>query len=393
MGEIRKRGAIWWIRYYRNGRRYEESARTTKQDDAARLLKQREGDVAHGMPITPAIGRLTFEDAAKDLLTDYQVNGRRSYVHVKRRIEAGLGPWFNRRRMASISTSDVRAYTAHRLEAGAAKATINRELAALKRAFTLAMQAGKVLRRPYIPLLQEDNTRKGFFERAQFEAVRAHLPARLQGVATFAYYTGWRTRSEVLTLQWHQVDFTACTVRLEPGTTKNREGRVFVFKDLTDLRDALERQDADRVRLAKADILSPWVFHRKNGSPIRSFRKTWAAACAKAGCPGRIPHDFRRTAVRNLVRAGVPDTIAMKLTGHKTRAVFDRYDITSEEDLAEAGRKLQALTGTIAGTIVPTTSIVVKAFAKKPRGLKQLGHDPGGDRTHDPVIKSHMLYH
>src|SRR5258708_18801307 len=113
MGEIRKRGAIWWIRYYRNGRRYEESARTTKQDDAARLLKQREGDVAHGMPITPAIGRLTFEDAAKDLLTDYQVNGRRSYVHVKRRIEAGLGPWFNPPRIASISTSDVRAYTPH----------------------------------------------------------------------------------------------------------------------------------------------------------------------------------------------------------------------------------------------------------------------------------------
>ena len=76
-----------------------------------------------------------------------------------------------------------------------------------------------------------------------------------------------------------------------------------------------------------------------------------ATACEAAGCPGRIPHDFRRTAVRNLNRAGVPETVAMKITGHKTRSVFDRYDITSEEDLAEAARKLQALTGTISGTI------------------------------------------
>jgi hypothetical protein len=140
-------------------------------------------------------------------------------------------------------------------------------------------------------------------------------------------------------------------------------------------------------------VICPWVFHRKNGSQIHSFRKAWTTACIKAGCPGRIPHDFRRTAVRNLVRAGVGDTIAMKVTGHKTRAVFDRYDITSEEDLAEASRKLQALTGTISGTIDPLCHIDVKAPEKKARGFKKIAGDPGGDRTHGPVIKSHMLYH
>jgi integrase len=93
-----------------------------------------------------------------------------------------------------------------------------------------------VLRRPHIPLLQEDNTRKGFFERAQFESVRAHLPAPLRGVATFAYCTGWRTTSEILPLQWHQVDLAAGTVRLEPGSTKNREGRLFLFGQLVELR-------------------------------------------------------------------------------------------------------------------------------------------------------------
>jgi hypothetical protein len=92
------------------------------------------------------------------------------------------------------------------------------------------------------------------------------------------------------------------------------------------------------------------VFCRRKGQAIKTFWKRWKTATEGAGCPGRVPHDFRRTAVRNLNRAGVPETVAMKITGHKTRSVFDRYDITSEEDLIEATRKLQMLTGTICGT-------------------------------------------
>lgn len=390
MGQLRKRGSIWWMRYYRNGRRFEESAKTSKYETARDLLKEREGDIAKGVPVTPSLSRLRFEEAAKDLLTDYEVNGRKSYVHVKGRIDRGLMPWFRGRRFATITTSDIRAYTADRQASGAAAATINRELAALKRMFSLAMQAGKVIRRPYIPMLREDNTRKGFFERAQFDAVRARLPKRVQAVATFAYYTGWRTVSEILTLQWHQVDFQAGVVRLEPGTTKNREGRLFVFSHVTELREALEAQDASRKALAarrKKPKITPWVFHRKNGGRIQSFRKVWQHACTGAGCPGRILHDFRRTAVRNLVRAGVPDTIAMKLTGHKTRAVFDRYDITSEEDLAEASRKLQRLAGTIAGTIGDADSTRAIASGENIPEIVGFVDDPGGDRTHDPVIK------
>jgi integrase len=200
MGQIRKRGGVYWIRYYRNGRRFEESAQTDKWEGARDLLRQREGDVSKGVPISAKIGRLRFEDASKDLLTDYQVNGKRSLEHVTRRV-ATLKKWFTGWRMANLSTSDVRTYVAHRQEQGAANATINRELAALKRMFTLAMQAGKLLHRPHIAMLDEDNTRQGFFERAQFEAVRSRLSVPLQAVATFAYYTGWRTRSEILPLE------------------------------------------------------------------------------------------------------------------------------------------------------------------------------------------------
>lgn len=140
-----------------------------------------------------------------------------------------LRPTFKTRRLIGITTSDVRTYVAERQAAGAANATINRELSALKRMFTLAIQAGKLRDKPYIPMLREDNVRRGFFEAAHVESVRAHLPAALQGVATFAYITGWRVRSEILPLEWRQVDWAGRMVRLEPGTTKNREGRSFPF--------------------------------------------------------------------------------------------------------------------------------------------------------------------
>ncbi|RPI19558.1 MAG: hypothetical protein EHM61_28245, partial [Acidobacteria bacterium] len=115
--------------------------------------------------------------------------------------------------------------------------------------------------------------------------------------------------------------------RLFPGMTKNRQGRVFAFT--RDLRAVLEGQWTEAVRLKAKGVTCPYVFNRK-GKVIRDFRAAWRQACEKAGVFGRIPHDLRRTAVRNLVRAGVPERVAMQLTGHLTRSVFERYNIVSE---------------------------------------------------------------
>ena len=371
MGQIRKRGGVLWIRYYnKNGRREEESARTDDRQVAVDLLKIREGEVAKGGTVSAKIGRLRFEEAAQDLVYDYKVNGKRSYRNLKTTIVDGaLTPWFRGWRMASLTTADIRRYVAERQEKGYANATINRELSALKRMFTLAVQAGKLLQRPHIPMLAEDNVRQGFFERAQFEAVRNHLAPLYQALVTLAYYTGWRLNSELLRLEWRQIDRTACVIRLEPGTTKNRDGRTFLYAALDEVQAAVDGLWARHEALEQQGILTPLVFCRRRGQRVHTFWKRWQTACAAAGCPGRIPHDFRRTAVRNLNRAGVPETIAMKITGHKTRSVFDRYDITSEEDLAEASRKLSLLTGTITGTIAKTDAEALKqAVANSVKG-------------------------
>ena len=175
------------------------------------------------------------------------------------------------------------------------------------------------------------------------------LPPMYQAIVTMAYYTGWRINSEILTLEWRQIDRQACVIRLEPGSTKNGRGRTFTYAELIEVKAAVDGLWARHEALERGGTLTPLVFCRRKGQAIRTFWKRWKRQ-RRAGCPGRVPHDFRRTAVRNLNRAGVPESVAMKITGHLTRSVFDRYDITSEEDLAEASRKLQALTGTIAGT-------------------------------------------
>lgn len=380
MGEVRQRGRVWWIRYYRNGRRYEESSGSGKKGVAIDLLKIREGDGAKGVPVTPKIGRLRFEEAANDVLNDYRTNGKRSLDEVERRIRKHLTPFFGGRRMASITTTDVREYVKRRQGettvvrgaydvvgrdgtvrhvreqrrtiAGVSNAEINRELTILKRVFSLAIQAGKLLHKPHIPLLLEHNTRTGFFEPDQFASVRAYLPAPLCPVVEFAYITGWRIASEILPLQWRQVDFRAGELRLDAGTTKNREGRVFPMTD--DLRALLnERRRVTKEAERKRGQIIPWVFFRlvaetRGGQPqpkpIRAFNKAWKAACVAAGCPGRIRHDLRRTAVRNMVRRGVPERVAMQLTGHKTRSVFERYNIVSDGDLRTAAEQLRGLT-------------------------------------------------
>jgi integrase len=352
MGQIRKRGTFYQIRYYRNGQRIEETTEYTKWEEARDLLRKREGAISDGVPITARSTRLTFDDAAKDVIADYAVNGKRSKDDLERRITLHLTPYFGAKRLSAISVADVRAFAARRLEAGASHGEVNRELAIVKRAFRLAVEAEKYHGRvPKIPMLQERNVRQGFFDDAMVDAVLAQLPAPLRPVIRFAYITGWRVQSEVLPMEWRQVDRNAREVRLEPGTTKNQGGRVFPFTDaLSTLFDGLwDEYEA----LKKRGTICRYVFHR-NGKRITDLRGAWTKACTGAGHPGMLVHDLRRSAVRNMERAGLSRSVAMQLTGHKTEAVYRRYAITAEGDLREGVDRLNEIA--VQGSIARSTA-------------------------------------
>jgi integrase len=338
MGQIRKRGKFYQIRYYRDGQRIEESTGETKYEEARNLLKQREGDISRGVPITAKSTRLTFDDAVKDVVTDYKVNGKKSVGGVERRITLHLKPVFGGRTLNSITTADARAFAAKRLEAKASPAEVNRELAIVRRAFRLAVEADRYHGRvPKIRMLQERNVRVGFFDDVMAANVLGKLPPALQPIVRFAYITGWRVQSEVLPLEWRHVDRKTGEVRLDPGATKNQASRVFPFTDA--LRTLIEAQWTEHERLSKAGTICPYVFNR-NGRRVKTLKGAWTNACEDAGYPGKLLHDLRRSAVRNTERAGLSRSVAMQLTGHKTEAVYRRYAITSEADLREGVARL-----------------------------------------------------
>jgi len=337
LGRVYPRGGRWYVDYSVRGQRYREATGFTNRADAVKLLKKRLGEIGKGGFVGPKVERTTFEDLAAMLADDYRLNGRKSLDRALLAVKH-LRSFFGRSRAVDITHDRILAYVRSRMEdedRPAKPATVRTELAALGRMFTLGLRAGKVATRPPLPTITIRNTREGFFEEPEFRAVIAELPEDARPLAEFLYLTGWR-KGEALSLTWRQVDFTAEVVRLEPGTTKNDEGRMFPFRKLPALGALLNAQRA-RTSATERDLgkVVPWVFHRQ-GRPIRSFREAWQRACARAGVHGRYVHDFRRTAVRNLERARVPRSWAMKLTGHKTESVYRRYAIVSEADLGDA---------------------------------------------------------
>jgi len=343
-------GKVFWARYSVNGRFIRESTGTTTKKEAQRFLDSRRGSAAKGEAILPSVDRIKYDEAVTDHRLHYQTTGERAFKESEGRL-AHLDKFIQGKRLAGIGPADTSGYVPQRQGEGVANGTINRELGVLGRMLRLAYENAKLLRLPMIHKLREGKAREGFFEREQFEAVKKHLRPDLQVAVSIAYAFGWRMQSEVLKLRLDQVDLNACTIRLEPGTTKNDEGRIVY---LTPELHSLIQAQVDRVELLSMTMgrpvpyLFPHLRGPHRGKQTQDFRKAWDVACLKAMLEGlegderkrrqaellagpktgflkMLRHDFRRTAVRNMVNAGVPERFAMKITGHKTRAVFDRY--------------------------------------------------------------------
>jgi len=279
---------------------------------------------------TPPVSGLTFDDLVAGYLEDYELHGYRAIKSARSRV-AQLRRVFGGQSADAITSARIRAYQLDRRRAGAATGTINRETSALRRMFRLAVRSGQ---RPDVPTfperLTENPPRQGFFEHEEYLRVRAHLPSGYQDVLDFAYYSGWRRR-EITELTWAEVDEPGGVIRLDPRRSKTRAGRVLPIS--APLAEVLRRRQARRAKTGER------VFDR-DGVTVRAWRRAWPDACRAAGLSNRILHDCRRTAARNLIRAGVPERIAMLLTGHKTRCVFDRYNIVNEQELLTAGQQL-----------------------------------------------------
>ena len=365
MGQLYRRGRVWWVKFYLNGRPIRESTGAVSDGDtppqeAKRFLKAHEGRAAAGLPVLPRADRVRYDEAAKDLREHYETTGSRDPDEAEKRLKH-LDQFFSGRRLASIGGADAAAYVAHRQKDEAANGTINRELAVLSKMLRLAYENGKLLRLPVIRKLKEAAPRSGFLEVAQFTAVCRHLPEDLRVAVTVGYVFGWRVQ-EVLGLERRRVDLERGTLALDPGSTKNDEGRIVYMPP-----DVKVTVAAQLARVDGLQRIVPWVFPNLRGAsepnpgrrrvPVLGerrgdFKKAWATACRKAGVPGMLRHDMRRSAVRNMVNAGVPERVAMTVTGHKTRSVFDRYHIVSPGDLQDVARRL---TGTIPGTVTPQT--------------------------------------
>lgn len=337
--------ATYRIKYYINGKAQVESTGLTNEAEAKRLLKEREGRVATGQPVLPRMDKIRYEEARADLVAFYETYGTRDVSEAKARL-AHLDPYFAGRKLVTIGPADATSYAAARQHEEAANGTINRELATLSKLLHLAYKNGKLLRLPVIEKLREADPRAGFVTREEFDAVSRNLPLELQTAALVAFTLGWRKR-EVLDLEPRQLDLSTGTLRLDPGMTKNREGRVAYLT--SELRDALVAQ-IERVRELGRACEPPrvirWLFPHLDGQHagkrIVDPRKVWSNACRRAGRPGLLLHDLRRSAVRNMEQDGVPRSVATKISGHKTEAVYRRYAIVSDADLASAARKMAA---------------------------------------------------
>jgi integrase len=331
-GTIYRRGKTWWMQYFVRGRLVQETTGFTQKADAENLLKQRIGEVAAGRRVGPE--RATIADLCKLVMEDNRMRNLRDARHVEWRYSANVAPVLGCLLASRFGQAQVRQYIASRRNAGASNATINRELAIVRRGFKLGVREDPPLvqRQAVIPVLEEDNVRQGFLEQDQYEKLLEELPANLRALFVCGYHVGAR-KNELRRIQWPQVDFDCKAIRLPASQTKTKKPRTLpIYGDML-------RWLEDQRAACPADCV--WVFWGRGNHPVDNHLNGWSEACERAGLPGLLFHDLRRSAVRNMKRAGIQDKVAMEITGHRTRSVFDRYNIIDEADVRGAGQLLE----------------------------------------------------
>jgi integrase len=360
-GCVYKRGKTWWFCYSVRGDKYRRSAHTQKRAVAVKALKLAVGESAGSkVIITPIAERVLLGDMLQALKDDYKEKENRPTVGAASRYL--LAHFGAKARALDVTSDAISHYVAARramlirratgkeiivngkrvaeiVEQPPSNGTINFELATLRHSFNLMVRAKKLSRDhvPAMTMLKASKPRQGFLRPADFERLHAALPDHLRDPIRFLFLSGWR-KMEMVTLEWCDVELVRDSsgaivegmARLRAEQSKNDEARALPLPD--ELLEIIARAHAAR------SPACPRVFQHE-GAPLGSFRKTWANACKAAGFGGLLVHDLRRSAVRNLVDSGLPDDVAMLITGHKTHSVFDRYKIRDDTDVKDAMAK------------------------------------------------------
>ena len=329
-GGLWRRGRMWWMKYYVDRYPVFESTKTRNKKRAEEVLRQKMSEVELNQLPDPGSKRLRVVDLLNGLLSDYELRGRASKKQLESRMRLHLIPLLGPIKALDFGRRQVDAYVRQRRQQDAADAAINREMEHLRAAFKLAVDNEELPRVPKFRMLDEDNVRTGFLEHHQYVSLKQTLPAYLFPLFVTGYHVGCRL-GELLKLKWEQVDFPASQVWLERGQTKAKVARVLPIYG--EMKDAL----VEAFKLRNESFPNcKLVFHRE-GEKIVDFRKAWATACKMAEVKGLHFHDLRRSAVRNMDRAGIPRATIRRIIGHETDAMFDRYRIVDQRDVDEAG--------------------------------------------------------
>lgn len=351
-GRLLLRGNIWWMQFYVDGRQHRESTKASDPNKAEKVLRARLKEV-HAHELDPSRSfvsqhdrRRTVADLMDALKTDFQIRGIDSGPNLSniKRVREDFGHY----RAAALTAEAIDKYIANRLRptdastVPSAASSINRVTQLLGQAYKLAALPGPRIRK----LSEIGNERQGFFAEQEIRKVIANLRAELADFTLFGWLTGMR-KAEIASLAWEDVD--GDVIRLRAENSKNGQARMIPLEgELAEL--IARRQTARQLKVNGTTMLCSLIFHRK-GQPIGDFRKAWAMASKKAGIR-RLFHDLRRSACRNMLQAGVAQSIAMKISGHKTDSMFRRYAIVAESDLRTALRRTQEHLKTVAENVV-----------------------------------------
>jgi integrase len=336
----RPESAIWQCSYKvpGNPKPVRESTNCTDEAAAKRFLEGRIRETGFKKIVGPSAERVKFADLEKLITDDYKLRGHRmrDLAYALKCLRKRVGGY----RAMEITSAAIVAYASDEQSGGAAAATINRQLAVLRRMFKLGIKHGLLGSAPFIELLPEKNARQNYFEQAEFLAIRKAIAPEYRDFISALYHTGVR-RTQMAKLEWRDINWTEKAVNFRGETTKNGEPHTIPLAG--EFGEAIE--GARRAR--RLDCR--YVFHVAgrplcyvDGSLSQECRAAWQAALDSCGLSDRILHDFRRSAAHHLAKSGADEQLAMRITGHKTPGMYRRYNIIDQESIANAMRRRDA---------------------------------------------------